>query len=196
MKGVAREIAERSNNGESTDLNLLTSTLTIKGAQFTMSEFKELQADLQFFAKLSSNDATQQSTYAGLGLAKAAGDMIADKYADKSEELSNALKESLNRTVDEFSAVLQKNVAGLPSQHLATFYIKAAETGLDAEKLFTGLDTSSKEATQQSYQEMRTKFSAMLDDYAKNMSGFGDSKNATLASVDKQFNQILDYIYA
>lgn len=192
MKGVAREIAERMKNGQSTDLESLGSTLTIKGAEFTMSEIKQLQEDTKFFASFSPVTGEQQASYANLGLAKTAGNLIADKWGNKSEEFSNTLKSALSRTVDEFSAVLQKRVVTS-----SPFYDKTAvNTGLKTEKMFAGIDTSNRETVEKSYQDIRGSFSNMLDDYIKTMAGLADSKGVTLSAVDRQFNKILNYIYS
>jgi hypothetical protein len=195
LKGVAREIAERMKNGESTDLESLTSTVTIKGAQFTMSELKGLQEDAMFFASFSPEIGEQQSSYANLGLANVAGKMIADKYAGKSEEFASALKSAFSRTVDEFSAKLQKRYEKVNPVD-GRYYIAAAKAGLETERLFNGVDTSSKEAAQKSYKDVRAQLSEHLNRYVPTSNGFSASAGATLSHADRQFQKILDYVYS
>lgn len=197
LKALTRELAERMKNGESTDLDSLTTTITVKGTDFTISQLVELQQTLQGFSKLADNsEIKDQQTFAKLGLASTIANAIVEKYSYASDEFASSLGSALNNLVDNYSRNVYSQISIDSGKPNAAYTANKAAVGKTVYDMFSNLDYSSKENLIDSYNKQMNTISNMLTDYTKYMSVQTLGKNTIITDIQKAFKTMLDTLYA
>ena len=170
MTAVVRELAQQIKNGESPDLSKLQSTLTIGGADVTISQLTDMQKmgkELSdAFNGITSGSLTTDSitAFANMGIAKSFGNY----YGSDKGEIGKLFSAAVDRLYEKGVAQVEKAEAWARSASYAagTSGSKdAVETELGIAELFSKLDTGSKSGLEDSFSSLLSKVRAMVQEY-------------------------------
>lgn len=170
MTAVVRELAQQIKDGGAPDLKKVKTTLTIGGAEVTISQLLEMQKTgrelSESFSGMTSGSLTAHNieAFAEMGIAKS----LSDYYGSDKGAIGQMFSQSMGRLYEKGMAQIEKGGAWARTVSHAAGTAgnrDAVKTELNIADLFSKLDTGSKSGLAQSFSSALTQARALVQQY-------------------------------
>lgn len=170
MTAVVRDLAQQIKNGGEPDLSKVQATLTVGGAEVTISQLLEMQKMgrevSESFNGITSGSLTANNTeaFAKMGIAKSLGNY----YGSSKGEIGKLFSSAVDRLYEKGVAQVEKAEAwGQTVSYAANTSANkdAVKTELNIADLFSKLDTSSKSNFAQSFSSALSQARTLVQQY-------------------------------
>lgn len=170
MTAVVRDLAQQIKNGGEPDLSKVQATLTVGGAEVTISQLLEMQKMgrevSESFNGITSGSLTANNTeaFAKMGIAKSLGNY----YGSSKGEIGKLFSSAVDRLYEKGVAQVEKAEAwGQTISYAANTSANkdAVKTELNIADLFSKLDTSSKSNFAQSFSSALSQARMLVQQY-------------------------------
>lgn len=170
MTAVVRDLAQQIKNGGEPDLSKVQATLTVGGAEVTISQLLEMQKMgrevSESFNGITSGSLTANNTeaFAKMGIAKSLGNY----YGSSKGEIGKLFSSAVDRLYERGVAQVEKAEAwGQTVSYAANTSANkdAVKTELNIADLFSKLDTSSKSNFAQSFSSALSQARTLVQQY-------------------------------
>lgn len=170
MTAVVRDLAQQIKNGGEPDLSKVQATLTVGGAEVTISQLLEMQKMgrevSESFNGITSGSLTANNTeaFAKMGIAKSLGNY----YGSSKGEIGKLFSSAVDRLYEKGVAQVEKAEAwGQTISYAANTSANkdAVKTELNIADLFSKLDTSSKSNFAQSFSSALSQARTLVQQY-------------------------------
>ena len=170
MTAVVRELAQQIKDGSAPDLSKVKTTLTVGGAEVSISQLLEMQETgrelSESFSGMTSGSLTAHNTeaFAEMGIAKSLGDY----YGKDKGAIGQMFSKSMGRLYEKGVAQVEKSVAWGQTVSYASNTSSnkdAVKTELNIADLFSKLDTSNKSSLAQSFSSTLSQTRTLVQQY-------------------------------